>query len=396
VTALRLDFEYGHSIDLVWQALTDRQLHRDWWIPSDLMPLEGGVFRAFPPTGLPGFNGPFDMDVVTVKIPVQLTMRWHGDETRFEVSWQLTPTSRGCRLRVTQQGFFGVSGDERREQLRRSYELLFAERLPLVLDRIAAIDPEPAPVGVPVTRPSGTAKVPQRAVEAPARDWRAAARGAGAWLLRVTRIPATSRVTLLSVAGVLVLTVLAVTALTTLLLRPAVLPAGAADAGRGPAQGRQPGIAGQSGTPAGSPSPSEAEPSTSPSPSPADSPSPAASQAGPAAESQTVPRVTARFGVQLAYDGGYIGTITITAGPKVVDVWSVRLVLPAGGSISSAWDQMAVSSSGEIVTITPQPVHRVIRAGQSFAFSFQVNLAPYSGDGIPTSCTVNGLACAGV
>lgn len=394
VTELRLDFEYGHSIDLVWQALTDRQLHRDWWIPTDLMPIAGGVFRAFPPPGLPGFGGPFDMDMVTVDAPVKLVMRWRGEESHFEVTWSLLPIPRGCRLRVTQQGFFGISGDERREQLRRTYEMLFAQRLPQVLQRLAALDPEPEPVAVPWTRPSGTTKVPESArVESHSGRWRTVVRRSASWLRRVTRIPNASRMTLLSLVGVLVLTVLAVTALTALLLRPAVLPAGAADVGAGPAQGAQAGTVEQDGSPSGNPSVGTPLPSITPSGAGSRSPS-----AGPSRrpESAGPAPVAARFGVQQRYELGYIGSITVAAGAREVADWSARIELPDGGSIYSAWDQMSVSTSGRVVTITPLAAHRVIGAGQSFTFAFQVNLDTRSGDGIPTACTVDGVVCTGM
>jgi uncharacterized protein YndB with AHSA1/START domain len=393
VTALRLDFEYGHSIDLVWQALTDRQLHREWWIPTDLMPLEGGVFRAFPPAGLAGFGGPFDMDVLTVDVPVKLIMRWHGEESHFQVSWQLTPTSRGCRLRVTQQGFFGISGDERREQLRGSYELLFAERLPVVLDRLAALNPEPPSVAVPWARPSGTAKVPQAArVESHAGRWRSLVRRTSTRLRRVARIPSTSRVTMLSVLGVLILTVLGVTALTTLLLRPAVLPAGAVDAARVPGEGRQPGTVPQS-VPARNPSPRV---DGSPSPATSLPGSPAPQPAGPSPQAGAErPGVSARFAVSRRFELGYIGSITVQAADRDVAGWSVRLQLPPGATVSSAWDQMAVTGSGQTVVIAPMTAHRMLRAGKSFTFAFQVNLGTGTGNGLPVSCAVDGSPCAG-
>ena len=109
----------------------------EWFIPTDLAPIAGGVYRAFPPSGLAGFTGPFDVDILEVVEHQRLRMRWRGEQLHSEVVWELAESDPGVSLGVVQSGFLGLSGDQRRTELAGTYESLFREKLPVVLATIA-------------------------------------------------------------------------------------------------------------------------------------------------------------------------------------------------------------------------------------------------------------------
>jgi len=326
---IELEVVYDAPASAVWAVLTDRTLAADWWLATDLVPEAGRVFRAIPPDDLPGFHGPFNIEVVAVDVERRLAMRWYGKELYSDVIWDLEPTRHGSRLRITQSGYFGVEGLPHRRELLAAYQTFFADRLPRLLAR------EPAPT----------------AVHHPAR------------------IRALS-----AVAGV-VLAAVVIVGLSTLILQPSTIPAEArASPPRYPAVASLPGTT-ESAT--GLPSPQASVPS---------SPRPRTTTAAPTAP------LSALFRVRESYELGYIGAITIRAGAQPVDGWRAVITLPPGATVSSAWDQMSVRQDGTTVTFEPLAAHRVIGANDVFTFEYQVNL-PDGASERPVTCAVNGVPC---
>jgi len=109
----------------------------EWFMPTDLVPIVGGVYRAFPPAGLAGFTGPYDVDVLGVVEHQWMRMRWRGEQLHSEVVWELSDSDPGVSLAVTQSGFLGLSGDKRRVELAETYESLFRQKLPELLATIS-------------------------------------------------------------------------------------------------------------------------------------------------------------------------------------------------------------------------------------------------------------------
>src|SRR5688572_13900542 len=128
VSDVRVDVELAHPADVVWRALTECSLMNEWFIPTDLAPVKGGVYRAFPPAGLAGFTGPFDVDILEVVECERMRMRWRGEQLHSEVVWELADSDPGVSLVVTQSGFLGLSGDQRRADLAETYESLFRQK----------------------------------------------------------------------------------------------------------------------------------------------------------------------------------------------------------------------------------------------------------------------------
>lgn len=357
---VQITVDLPYPAEVVWRALTERRLMSEWFLPTDLAPVAGGVYRVFPPPGLAGFGAPFDVDVLEVVVPLRLLQRWRGEQLHTEMLWEITPTATGSHLRVVQTGFLGLQGDRRRGELLEAYETLFQERLPALLARLALDDVlPPPPVRVPLKMP---APAPAPDMEPVKRPW---------W-----HIPVRNRLRLLSVAGAIVLTVLIATALATLVvIRPPSAPADALKPNYVPGLDQQPG---PSASPRpGSPSPSSAAPVR---------PSASGSLAQPPATG-----LTAAYRTTESYSLSYIGSISVKAGETAVDGWTAIIELPQGVQVTSAWDQVQHKQTGRTVTFTSQ-AHKRIEAGGTFTLSFQAGGAD---NGQPLACTVNGVPCSG-
>jgi uncharacterized protein YndB with AHSA1/START domain len=339
-TALRLSVDLPYPPQTVWRALTERSLLAEWFLPTDLAPVAGGVFRIFPPPGLAGFSTPIDVDVLEVVEPELIRQRWRGEELHTETLFHLVPSRPGCKISVSQTGFFGLSGQVRRAAILSAFEVLFQQRLPVLLASL----PTPSYVGTATVAP---ARVP--------------------WWRKLFFMPVHRRLRLLSAGGAMILTVLAATALATLVLSPPRPPAEiiVADPDPVPVPG--------SGT----------QPVVSAPPAPSRSSSPSVSSAAAVAFS-------ARFAVLESWTGGYIGSVTLTPASPLTG-WTARLKFPTGAKVTSAWDRMSYTITGDQVVFSPQPVHSSLDAGASFTFFFQAG-----SDARPVSCSVNGVGCSGL
>ncbi|GFJ84714.1 SRPBCC family protein [Phytohabitans houttuyneae] len=139
MTEIRIDFDFGHPPALVWRALTERRQLARWLMPGDLTPIQGSQFQLLP-DALPGFDGPISGQVLEVSAERRLVMRWKGEQLHARVTWELKPTAEGCLLMMSQSGFLGVQGSTRRQALVSTYDRLFGERLPAVLDELGGKD----------------------------------------------------------------------------------------------------------------------------------------------------------------------------------------------------------------------------------------------------------------
>ncbi|BCB79718.1 hypothetical protein GCM10022251_40480 [Phytohabitans flavus] len=153
MTEIRIDFDFGHPPAIVWRALTERRQLTRWFIPGDLEPIQGSQFQLLPES-LPGFDGPISGQVLEVSAERRLVMRWKGEQLHARVTWELKPRPEGCLLMVSQSGFLGVRGSVRRQALVSTYDRLFGERLPAVLDGLVgkgdAVVPRPPRLAEPV------------------------------------------------------------------------------------------------------------------------------------------------------------------------------------------------------------------------------------------------------
>jgi uncharacterized protein YndB with AHSA1/START domain len=99
-----------HPPEKIWRALTQSPLLGAWLMQNDFQPAVGHrfMFRTAP---LPHWNGVVDCQVLVVEPHARLSYSWNasGEEAagalRTVVTWTLTPTGAGTRVRMEQSGF---------------------------------------------------------------------------------------------------------------------------------------------------------------------------------------------------------------------------------------------------------------------------------------------------
>jgi len=364
VTEIRVDFDFGHPPALVWRALTERRQLSRWFMASDLQPIQGSKFQLLP-DGLPGFDGPIAGQVLEVSAERRLVMRWKGEQLHTRVGWELKARPEGCLLMVSQSGFLGVRGSARRQALVATYDRLFGERLPAVLDGLAG-------KGDPVVPrpPRPPAPLPPR----PDRRRQVLALAAAAILIGL------------------------VAALLANLPSKTRAPAGAVATGSSgqPAAFASATVASATAAPA-----SQAPPSVSPSATPSAG-APATTR--PPSGSPRIERTTAPGAAPAALAARYK---TLSATPLVSYRGEV-VVQNSGGTASKAWTLTITVPALAVVTGLTGP--RSIPGGAAWTFSggavpaggsarvvFDVLLNLQLGDQQqPLACQLDGAACAGL
>ncbi|RKT54912.1 cellulose binding domain-containing protein [Saccharothrix australiensis] len=102
-------------------------------------------------------------------------------------------------------------------------------------------------------------------------------------------------------------------------------------------------------------------------------------------------RVTAAFGQDSVWSTGYRGGFALTnTGDAETAGWVVEFDLPAGSTVTNSWNS-ALTRTGQRYRFANAASNGRIRPGGTAGFGFTV-----SGSGLPTGCTVDGVACGGV
>lgn len=83
----------------IWRALTQPQLIEEWLMRTDFKPEVGHRF------GLTADWGGVDGEVLSIEPEKALSYAWNTKDLRSVVTWTLTPTETGTRLRMEQTGF---------------------------------------------------------------------------------------------------------------------------------------------------------------------------------------------------------------------------------------------------------------------------------------------------
>jgi endoglucanase len=124
------------------------------------------------------------------------------------------------------------------------------------------------------------------------------------------------------------------------------------------------------GSPTASPSASRsASPSASPSTSPSASRSPSSSPSASPSRSSTGGACSAAYQTVTAWQGGFQGTVTVTAGAAPISNWTVTWTLASGQSITQLWNG-ALTTSGSSVTVKNVTYNGSLGAGASTQFGF--------------------------
>jgi uncharacterized protein YndB with AHSA1/START domain len=99
--AVTLEVFYPHSVERVWQALTDRRALTAWMMDNDFEPRLGHKFYFRYPT-LPGFDTFVRCEVIAIEPPQLLVYRWQDPQTHKStiVRWSLTAVAGGTTLQL--------------------------------------------------------------------------------------------------------------------------------------------------------------------------------------------------------------------------------------------------------------------------------------------------------
>jgi uncharacterized protein YndB with AHSA1/START domain len=91
--------EIAHPPEKIWRALTQSHLIGEWLMNNDFKPEEGHRFS------LAADWGGVDGEVRSVVPNQTLSYSWETKDLASVVTWTLTPTASGTRLRMEQTGF---------------------------------------------------------------------------------------------------------------------------------------------------------------------------------------------------------------------------------------------------------------------------------------------------
>jgi uncharacterized protein YndB with AHSA1/START domain len=94
-----IEREIPYPPEKIWRALTQPHLIEEWLMKNDFKPAADHRFT------LRGDWGSVDCRVVTVEPNKTLSYTWDAMGLESVVTWTLTPTSAGTRLRMEQSGF---------------------------------------------------------------------------------------------------------------------------------------------------------------------------------------------------------------------------------------------------------------------------------------------------
>lgn len=97
--AVVVERELPHPPEKIWRALTQPQLIEEWLMKSDFEPVVDHRFQFRADWGA------VDCQVLEVEPNAVLTYSWAAHGLESVVTWTLTPSGVGTRLRMEQRGF---------------------------------------------------------------------------------------------------------------------------------------------------------------------------------------------------------------------------------------------------------------------------------------------------
>ena len=103
-TSVVLERDMPHPPEKVWRALTTGALIEDWLMANDFEPTVGHRF-TLRSTPVAGWDGIIDCKVLAVEPPERLAYTWASMGLESVVTFTVTPTAAGARLRMEQSGF---------------------------------------------------------------------------------------------------------------------------------------------------------------------------------------------------------------------------------------------------------------------------------------------------
>jgi uncharacterized protein YndB with AHSA1/START domain len=99
IRSVVIEREMPHPPEKIWRALTQPHLIEEWLMKNDFKPVMDHRFN------LRADWGAVDCQVVAVEPDKTLSYTWAAYGLESVVTWTLTPTRAGTRLRMEQSGF---------------------------------------------------------------------------------------------------------------------------------------------------------------------------------------------------------------------------------------------------------------------------------------------------
>ncbi|UDL89279.1 SRPBCC domain-containing protein [Mesorhizobium sp. PAMC28654] len=96
--------EIAYPPEKIWRALTQPHLIEEWLMKNDFVPVTGHRFNLSKEPQ-PGISIVVDCKVTAVEPNRTLSYTWDAYGLESTVTWTLTPTPTGTRLRMEQSGF---------------------------------------------------------------------------------------------------------------------------------------------------------------------------------------------------------------------------------------------------------------------------------------------------
>jgi uncharacterized protein YndB with AHSA1/START domain len=96
--------EIAHPPEKIWRALTEPHLVEEWLMKNDFKPAVGHQF-SFRMDPQPNWNGVIDCQVLVVEPNKTLSYTWGALGLESAVTFTLTATTTGTKLRMEQTGF---------------------------------------------------------------------------------------------------------------------------------------------------------------------------------------------------------------------------------------------------------------------------------------------------
>lgn len=105
--AIKLTTTYDHSVEDVWEALTNKDAMSEWLMPCNIEPIVGNHFQ-FKTKSYPGFNGIVNCEVLEVVKHQKLSFSWSGGSLKNTiVTFELKPNGTKTDLYFEHSGFEG-------------------------------------------------------------------------------------------------------------------------------------------------------------------------------------------------------------------------------------------------------------------------------------------------
>lgn len=101
---LVIDKDLAHPPEKIWRALTQSSLLAEWLMTNDFLPVVGHKFTLRAPP-MPHWDGVIACEVLVIEAPHRIAYSWNALGLKSVVTWTLTPTATGTRVRMAQAGF---------------------------------------------------------------------------------------------------------------------------------------------------------------------------------------------------------------------------------------------------------------------------------------------------